>query len=264
MSLSSLHFWQSNRNRVLFAALLCVLLGGSAPATAPPLDEVLAEVDRLRSQGQFQAALSDLDSLARTHPDTVVVQWRQALLLADRGKRADQTDRKIALYKRSLQAARTALTLDSTNAWAHLTTALAHGRLSLHVGTSERIRRSRSVKQHADRALQIDSTLAPAYHLRGRWHRQVADLNLLERALVKGLYGGLPDASFRQSVWNFKQAIALESKPYNHLELGKTYLAMDQPAAARSQLRKCLATSGSPFDAEYKKEARSLLRKIGE
>jgi len=255
---------QLNCKQVLFTAFLCVLLGGGTLTTTPSLDEALTKVDSLRSTGQFQAALSHLDSLARAHRDTVVVQWRRALLLADRGKRADQTDRKIVLYKRSLRAAHTALALDSTNAWAHLTTALAHGRLSLHVGTSERIRRSRSVKQHADRALRIDSTLAPAYHLRGRWHRQVADLNLLERALVKGLYGGLPDASFRQSVRNFRQAIALESKPYNHLELAKTYLAMDRPEAARPQLRKCLATSGSPFDAEYKREARSLLANIGE
>ena len=253
-----------SHKQTLLTVLLCVLLGGSASTTAPSLDEALMDVDSLRTQGRFQTALAHLDSLARAHPDTVVVQWRRALLLADRGKRAEQTDRKIALYERSLRAARTALTLDSTNAWAHLTTALAHGRLTLHVGTSERIRRSRSVKQHADRALRIDSTLAPAYHLRGRWHRRIADLNLLERALVKGLYGGLPNASFRQSVWNFQQAIALESKPYNHLELAKTYLAMDRQEDARSQLRKCLATSGSPFDAEYKREARSLLEEIGE
>lgn len=261
--MSSIHSWRLRCKRILFPAFLCVLLGGSIPTTAPSLDEGLAEVDSLRSEGQFQAAVSHLDSLARAHPDTIVVQWRQALLFADRGKRANQTDRKIALYERSLHAAHLALSLDSTNAWAHLTTALAHGRLSLHVGTSERIRRSRSVKRHADRALRIDSTLAPAYHLRGRWHRQVADLNLIERALVKGLYGGLPDASFEQSVWNFKQAIALESKPYNHLELAKTYLAMDRPNAARPQLRKCLITSGSPFDAEYKREARSLLKNVG-
>jgi hypothetical protein len=34
---------------------------------------------------------------------------------------------------------------------------------------------------------------------------------------------------------------------------------MDRPDAARPQLRECLDTSGSPFDAEYKREARALL-----
>lgn len=239
--------------------MLALLLLGSAPPSSPPLQSALAAVDSLRARGHFPAALGHLDSLARAYPDTAVVHWRRALLLADLGKQADEPSRKITLFKRSLTASNRALALDSTSAWAHLTTALAQGRLTLHVGTSERIRRSRDVKRHADRALALDSTLAPAYHLRGRWHRSVADLNVFERALVKGLYGGLPDASFEQSVQNLKRAIALESKPYNHLELAKTYLAMDRPDAARPQLRQCLDTSGSPFDAEYKREARALL-----
>ena len=244
------------------ATVLLLLLMGSAPAGAPSLRAALSAVDSLRTQGHFPAALSRLDSLARAHPDTGAVHWRRALLLADLGKRAERKSRKVSLFERSLEASGRARALDSTSAWAHLTTALAHGRLTLLVGTSERIERSRHVKHHADRALALDSTLAPAYHLRGRWHRQVADLNFLERALVKGLYGGLPDASFERSVWNFQRAIRLESKPYNHLELAKTYLAMDRPDAARPQLQKCLDTSGSPFDAEYQKEARSLLAEL--
>jgi len=250
------------KGEALVSSLLVLLLMGSAPTTAPSLRQALSTVDSLRAQGRFPAALGRLDSLKQVHPDTAAVHWRRALLLADLGKRTDPTARKRALFKRSLRASRAALALDSTSAWAHLTTALAQGRLTLHVGTAERVRRSRDVKQHADRALALDSTLAAAYHLRGRWHRQVADLNFLERALVKGLYGGLPNASFEQSVWNFKQAIARESKPYNHLELAKTYLAMDRSDAAVSQLRKSLQTSGSPFDAEYKEEARALLQEI--
>jgi hypothetical protein len=243
----------------LAATILVLLLMGSAPAGTPSLREALSTVDSLRSHGHFPVALGRLDSLAQVHADTAAVHWRRALLLADLGKRADDTDRKRSFFLRSLRASRQARALDSTSAWAHLTTALAQGRLTLHVGTAERVRRSREVKLHADRALALDSSLAAAYHLRGRWHRQVADLNLLERALVKGLYGGLPTASFERSVWNFKQAIARESKPYNHLELAKTYLAMDRPGAAVSQLRTSLRTSGSPFDAEYKEEARVLL-----
>lgn len=247
---------------VFSTSILLLLLVGSSPTATPSLHEALSAVDSLRSGGHFPAALARLDSLARAHPDTSAVHWRRALLLADLGKQADKKSQKISYFERSLTASNRALALDSTSAWAHLTTALAQGRLTLYVGTSERIRRSRDVKRHADRALALDSTLAPAYHLRGRWHRSIAELNFFERALVKGLYGGLPDASLEQSVWNLKKAITLESKPYNHLELAKTYLAMNRPDAACPQLRKCLSTSGSPFDAEYKREARALLDKL--
>jgi len=246
---------------ILSSALL--LLAPSPLATAPPsFDDALATVDSLRARGQFETALNHLDSLAQTHEERSSLCWRRALLLADLGKQTDGTDKKLRLFKRSLDASQNALEADSTDAWAHLTAALAEARLTLYVGTSERIRRSRAVKHHADRAIALDSTMAPAYHIRGRWHRDIADLGLLERTLVKTFYGGLPDASFEQSLRNFQRAIELESKPYNHLEIAKTYLAMDQPDRARRHLRKCLNTSGSPFDTEYHREARSLLQQL--
>lgn len=227
-----------------------------------PLASSLATIDSLRTHRQFRPALRRLDSLAEAHPHRVAVHWRRALLCSDFGKQAEDDDTALTYHRRALDAAHTALATDSTNAWAHLVTALAQGRITLYVGRSERVRRSRSVKRHADRAIALDSTFAPAYHLRGRWHRQVADLNFFERALVKTFYGGLPDASYKQSVQNFERAIALESKPYNHLELGKTYLRMDRTESAREELQKALETSGSPHDAEYKREARSLLSEM--
>jgi len=227
-----------------------------------PLEAILSQVDTLRTQGRFHTALARLDSLQRDHPDEVELLWRRALLLSDVGRRLDDEDDTIDHHRRSLQVADSARAADSTHARAHLVTALAAGRLTLHVGASERIRHSRTVKHHCDRALALDSTLAPAYHLRGRWNRQVADVGFVKRTLVRAFYGGLPDASFSAAVDDFQQAIALESKPYNHLELAKTYLKMDREAEARSQLRRALDTSGSPFEDEHKREARALLSEL--
>jgi tetratricopeptide (TPR) repeat protein len=226
------------------------------------LRPTLARVDTLRTQGQFRPALAHLDRLRRRHPRTVEVLWRRALLISDLGRRSEDEDSTVARHRRALDVAATARRVDSTSAWAHLVTALASGRLTLHVGPSARVRHSRAVKQHTDRALALDSTLAGAYHLRGRWHREVADLGFFVRALTRTLYGGLPDASYSQAVRAFERAIALESKPYNHLELGKTYLAMDRDSLAQVQLRRALETSGSPFDAEHWREARSLLEEM--
>lgn len=242
----------------MLAAGLLLFSSPSAASAVSSLDDALTVVDSLRAHRQFHAALHRLDSLEQVHPKSVAVQWRRALLYADLGKAAPGTE-AVALYKQALEAANTALRIDSSSARAHMVKALAEGRLTLHVGTAERLKRSRRVKQHADRAIALDSTLAPAYHLRGRWHRNVADLNFLQRTLAKSLYGGLPDASFEQAILDFKRAIELESKPYNHLELAKTYLAVGHKKTARTQLQNALERSGSPFDREYKREARSLL-----
>jgi tetratricopeptide (TPR) repeat protein len=241
---------------------LCLLGLGPGPSTwaqSPPLQERLSRVDTLRMEGNFRAALDRANTLQRRHPENVEVLWRRALLLSDIGRRLEDEDETIAHHRRALRVADSARTADSTHARAHLVTALAAGRLTLHVGAADRVRHSRIVRRHCDRALALDSTLAPAYHLRGRWHREVADIGFFKRALVRTFYGGLPDASFSAAVADFKQAIALESKPYNHLELAKTYLEMGREADARTQLHRALNTSGSPFEDEHWREARALL-----
>lgn len=229
---------------------------------SPPLEEELATVDSLRSHRQFGTAVAMLDSLANQHPNRVGLQWRRALLHTDLGKVTEGKDAAIAHYKEAKAMADTAIRMDSTSAHAHLCAALTAGRLTLHVGRSRRITLSRAVKRHADRAIALDSTLAGAYHLRGRWHREVADLNFITRTLVKALYGGLPDASYEQAIRDFNHAIARESKPYNHLELAKTYLELDREEEARAQLRRALELEGSPFDAEHKREAGTLLTQL--
>ena len=254
----------SSWTRGLVVPLLLTLSFG-APALAqeaplpPQAQTALSRIDTLRTQGDFRAALARADSMQQHHPDAIELLWRRALLLSDIGRRLDDKDSTIAYHRRALRVADAARAADSTHARAHLVTALAAGRLTLHVGASKRVRHSRAVKRHSDRALALDSTLAPAYHLRGRWYREVADIGFFKRTLVRTFYGGLPDASFSAAVDDFQRAITLESKPYNHLELAKTYLKMDREDDARAQLRRTLNTSGSPFEGEHKREARALL-----
>lgn len=259
------HFWPGIWLILTFLSLRLLTApvhAQTASPVSPSVETALSEIDSLRSEGQFETAHRRVDSLAEVHPRHVEIQIRKSLLHSDLGKQSDTEDEARAQFRRALEAADRALVIDSTHAWAHFVKALAEGRLTLHVGTSERVRRSRAVKRHADRAIALDSTIAPAYHLRGRWHREVASINFVKRALVKAFYGGLPDASVEQSVRDFQRAIALESRPYNHLELGKTYREMGRDDAAREQFQLALQTSGSPFDAEYKAEAQSILNKM--
>lgn len=258
---SSVPFWAVCP--LLAGVLFAFFLTGSVlaqTASDPSPDTDLTRIDELRRQGQFRAALTRLDSLAEHRPPSTGLYWRRALLLTDLGKRTTDEDEAISLYRRAQAVADSARDTDETSPWAHLVSALAAGRLTLHVGRGERVRQSRAVKEHTDRAIALDSTLAPAYHLRGRWHREVADLNFIQRTLVKAIYGGLPEASFDRSIQDFKRAIDLESKPYNHLELAKTYLELDREGDARAHLQRALELSGSPFDDVHKSEARSLLK----
>lgn len=230
---------------------------------AVPLDSSLVTVDDMRAAGNFREALSRLSALREDHGDNVDLLWRMSLTRIDIAKTVDGTSAKGEHYKEALKLAEAALTVDDGNAHAHLAKAIAEGRIALDAGTRERVERSRAVKQHADRAIELDPNLPGAFHVRGRWNREVSDLGFFERAVVKTVYGGLPEASFEQAVRDFQRAIELENFRFHHLELARTYLKMDRPTDARAELNKVLELPAKePFDDRYKTEAQDLLEDL--
>lgn len=227
------------------------------------LPRAFETVDSLRNHRRFREALGLLNRLQDEHPSNVEVLYRLAFTWSDLGKAAERERRAEDFYHQAVSMAEKALAVDSTSAWAHFAMSVTQGRLTLLAGTRERVERSRAVKRHAERAIELDSTLAGAYHVRGRWHREAADLNFFQRAIVATIYGGLPAASFDQAVEDFKTAIKLETRTYHHLELGKTYRDMGRLDDAREQLRIALdVPPADPFAPEYKRDARQLLDEL--
>jgi len=257
--------------QILLAGLL--LVGGatsgqaqSMPAAAgnPTLESEFAIIDSLRRAADFRPALARLSSLSQEHPKSVDVLWRYAILWSDYGKASNSDNRALTAYRQAIKMADRALTVDPNSAWAHLAKAAAAGRSALLAGSNrESIQLSRDVKEHADRAIELDSTIAPAYHIRAVWHSEVADLGFVTRTVVKAVYGGLPDASFEQAVSDFKRAIELETRAYNHVELGRTYLKMGKPELAREQFQIALDVPPvDPFAPQDKLKARELLTEL--
>ena len=230
-----------------FAMALAGLLLGSALASSaraqssdaakPELEDALAAVDSLRRAGAFPAAQERLQSLREQHPERVPVLWRLVYTYADLGQSTDEENVRAQYYNNALNVAKAGLAADSTSARAHLAMAVAQGRAALDAGTRERIERSRAVKRHADRALAIDSTLDGAYHTRGRWHREVEDIGFFQRAIVKTVYGGLPESSIDQAVRDFRRALELRDRIFHQLEVDKTCVQMDRAGAARRELQ---------------------------
>lgn len=262
------HWFHFSRSAGLLFVLGSLLVA-PAPAQSPPdttdtrLQEAIATVDSLRQVGDFQPALNRLQTLRDESPERVDVLWRLVYTWADLGQVTDDEDQRTSYYENALEVAKAGLAADSSSARAHLAMAVAQGRAALDAGTQERIQRSRAVKRHADRALVLDSTLSSAYHTRGRWYREVADIGFFKRTIAKAVYGGLPDASYEQAVQDFERAIEFNDKIFHHLELAKTYLQMDQTSAARRELNTALnMPNDDPFAPQYKEEARGLLEEL--
>lgn len=225
--------------------------------------QALGEVDRLRTNGEFRQALATLAGLRQKHPNSAEVLWRLARTKVDIGEQMKREDERERLYREALTNAEAAIAADSTNARAYLAAAIAAGRVGLMSGTREKVEMSRQVKQYVDRAIAINPDLPAAYHVRARWNYEVASLGFFSRTIVRAVYGGLPDASYEAAVENFQKSIELDERVVDHLELGRTYMAMDQEAKAREHLQRALEVPNKdPDDPEYKKEAQALLDEL--
>lgn len=263
---------ESSRSPLWFLFVTLLLGGGATASTAQSipaassdsLQGALGTVDSLRAAGEFRAALTRLSLLSRKHPESVDVLWRHAILWSDYGEAAGRDDLALAAYRHALTMADRALAAGPNNAWAHLAKAAAAGRAAPLVESNEkRIELSRATKKHADRTIELDSTIAWGYYIRGVWNRKVADLGFFKRIGVRA-HGGLPDASFEQAVADLRRAMEIKTRTYHHLELGRTYMRMGRTEAAREQFQTTLAVPPiSPFAVEDKLKARKLLDELG-
>lgn len=236
----------------------------AAPAEES-LEAMLTRVDQLElDQWKHQEALDLLQQANEMYPDNYEVIWRISRQYTELGQNAPKDDKE-ALYQQGMDYAKRAVALDSTDVEGHLRWAIVAGRLGLFKGGNELIQLSRDVKEHAEKVIEIDPDNDIAYYILGRWHRKVANLGFLKKAVVKIIYGGLPSASNEDAVENIKKAIELNPDFIQyHLELGRTYAEeLDMYAEARAAYQQALDLPATEEeDPDYKKEAAELLEKI--
>ena len=251
------------RPLALPALLILALLGGRPAQAQTSAEASLALADSLWQQGAPEAALEQLSTLQQNRPEDADVLWRLARAKGDLGEKAEEDEEKETWYRAALEDAQAAVEADSASADAFLTQAIAAGRVGLISGTKEKVELSREVKESVDRAIELDPEKALAYHVRGRWHYEVASLGFFSRAALKLVYGGLPDASYERAVHDLRFAIELEDQVVHHLELGKAYLKMDDASRAKAALRRALELENHyPNDPAYKEEAQALLAEL--
>ncbi len=248
---------------IFFAGLLSFLLVGQAFAV-DDLDDQLERADELRQAGEFEEGLEFLKSMREEHPENVEVLWRLSRIMVDRAMLLEEgSDEQKALYLDAVPVAEAAIDADPEHSWAHLSLAIAAGRAGLVSGTRDRVRLSRTVKEHADKAIEYDAENDLAYHVRGRWNHEVASLGWAARTIVRAIYGGLPDASFEQGAADLRQAIDLKDRIVHRMELGRTLIELDQKEEAREHLRAAIQMrENDPMDFRYKEQAHELLMSI--
>ena len=140
--------------------------------------------------------------------------------------------------------------------------AIAVGRVVLIKSGKEKISAVKDIKKYADIALKANPDNFKAWHILGKWNYEVSNLNMIERAAAKVFFGGLPDASLKNSIADYEKAKALSPQfMLNYLELAKAYHRNDETKLALEQLKKVLILPAkTEDDPRIKAEAQQLIK----
>jgi len=179
------------------------------------------------------------------------------------GAREKNEKIKLDYFNSALFFAKKAYSISPDSDEANVEMRVALGRIALTKSGEDKIILVKEIKTFADKAIRINPNNFKAWHILGKWHYEISNLNFIEKAAIKIFYGGLPESSFKMSIKAYEKARSLNSKfCLNYLELAKAYQKNDNINQAITNLKLLLQIPNSiEDDVAIKKEASDLLKK---
>jgi len=129
-------------------------------------------------------------------------------------------------------------------------------------GTKATIHKSFVVKEHFERAIELNPSDATSRHLLGLWYYEVAGLSWTMRKVAAAIFASPPTGTYAEAKEHFATAETTEPGFYvkNRLMLGKCHLQLNERAAAAEWFARALELPAKTVDDEQAiTEARRLL-----
>lgn len=250
--------------------LVSLLLSGSLLAADTTLAQGgpgrFATLDARWAAGAHQETLDALREMSHDRPADVEILWRLAWVKTDIGRELEEgAPRQAALFRDALADAERAVQADPNHPQAHLVMAIAAGLTGVVSGIGDRVRYSRVVRDHVNRAIELNPRNDLAYHIRGIWNVEIASLGFFTRIMIRAAYGGLPEASHAQAAEDFRRALELDDRIIHRIGLARALVELGRDEEARAQLRKALEMpAGGQHADDHRRRARQMLADLGD
>ena len=235
---------------------------GARPANA--VDAAISHGDDSYARGQLKEALASYQRATAQDADHLGALCGLARVESELAENARGDERR-RLVAAAVEHGRAAAKLAPDSAAGHLWLAISLERQLEVEGPKTRAALEREIRSELDRALAIDPLNARAHYQRGLWNRRLATLGLMDRALSKVTFAGLPHgASMDHAVRALERSVELQPDAIDYrLELAKTYVRLNRDADARRELERAVALpAGRPRDPGLQAEARAMLEKL--
>jgi hypothetical protein len=248
----------------MYRYVVCFLLFFSFRAFSQDAPALLHRAAQLDSAFKEDQSLQLYQQVLRLQPHNIAALCACCDLSCRIGNRQDSRDKKLSYFKAGQSYAGTALQLDSNNSNVNLEMAFSIGRMILLESGREKVAGAGAIKRYAEKAIRLDPRSYKAWHILGRWHYEVSNLNFFERTLARWFYGALPDASLKEAITDYEKSMALQPQfIINYLELAKACRRDDQKARAIRLLRHIDTLPDEMYDdRQVRQEAKRLLAEL--
>jgi tetratricopeptide (TPR) repeat protein len=190
---------------------------------------LLAQAQKFETEWNDPAALEIYQRILKSNPRQYTALWKCSELCSRLGSRQPTAKDKENYYHTARNYALNAVKINPNGADGFYTLAVATGRIALLQSGRDKVRSVKEIRSHAEHAIRLNPAHARAWHVLGKWHYEVANLGMFEKAALRMMYGGLPAASFADAVKAYERARQLEPGfALNYLELAKAYHQNEQ------------------------------------
>jgi tetratricopeptide (TPR) repeat protein len=251
-----------NKKTFILPLLLLFLL--PLKNKAQDVSVLLKEAQQHEARFNDQEALQKYVQVLRHQPDNVQALCKSSELHALLGRRLATKEKQTEYYRRARSYAQQALKINPNLAEANFVMSFALGRIALIASGDERINAVKDIKTYAEKTIKLDPSHFKGYHVLGKWHYEVSNLNALEKWLLKVAYGSLPPSSLETAIKNFEKSRQLNpSFLLNYLELARSYDRKDDRNKAIEMLNTMLKMPHTTSnDASIKDSGKKLLAKL--
>lgn len=223
---------------------------------------LIKEADRLEAIPNEIAAFLKFKEVVTKEPGNIYALSKCSELCCRIGKRQTDPKAKEDFYIAAKSFAEAAIKVDPTNSDANCAMAMALGHISMTKTNKEKIASARDLRKYVDLAIKANPNNFRAWHVLGRWHYEISNLSMFEKAAVKLLYGGMPAASLKSSIACFEKAKSLTGPGFviNYYELARAYYRDNQKTKAINTIKVMLTLpNNTEADAGIKEEGKKLL-----
>ncbi|KAL7074581.1 hypothetical protein ACQ4LE_006256 [Meloidogyne hapla] len=232
--------------------------------TDPNIDKIIREADILYNAYLIDNAYGILRRYRSSENSELL--WRLARVICEQGKQCKNVEEKNRLFREAFEIIEKALKCEPAKGsfGTHKWYAILLNIVSELDGDKAQLSKAVEVRDHFERALEIDPLDATTWHSLGVWHYSFANLPTSQRLLAGIFYSRPPNSTYVEALRHFENAEAIKPGFYsaNNYYMGLTLEKMNRSDEAKVQfILAFLAPVVTMDDGEIHKKAWEHLQK---